>query len=484
MNPGKVEWDEENEPQPDMTRLEQWISRQEDQMRKDIAALIKIPSVADLQEAVPGAPYGKKCREALEQMRTFGQREQMETEDIDGHCLTITAGKGTVEIGIWNHLDVVPEGRGWTYPPYMCTEKDGYLIGRGVQDNKGPAVAVLYAMKYCREKGILKNIKVRQILGCQEESGMTDVEYYLKRKKAPEYSFVADCGFPVCCGEKGHCNVLMETVSTADGILEFSGGTAPNSVPSFAHAATEDKTGQKREEEAVGISGHAAFPDGTQNAIGMLCGKLKTRNLPERTKEALGFVERLSDGGYGEKAGIGCSDEYSGRLTCNPGQAFLHDGHLRIVTDIRYPVTKTTEDFLPELKKEAAGSGVEIIGVEDSRPYYMNPAHPFIQVLMEAWKEVTGLEGRPFVMGGGTYARKIPNAVAFGPGQERSLNKLGLPDGHGNCHCADEAELFENLKNAVKIYVSALEKLDKRVKEIQKLSKIQEDIKNENVSDQ
>lgn len=74
-------------------------------------------------------------------------------------------GKGNVEIGIWNHLDVVPEGKGWIYPPYTCTEKDGYLIGRGVQDNKGPAVAVLYAMKYCREKEILNNIKVRQILG-------------------------------------------------------------------------------------------------------------------------------------------------------------------------------------------------------------------------------------------------------------------------------------------------------------------------------
>ena len=96
----------------------------------------------------------------------------------------------------------------------------------------------------------------------------------------------------------------------------------------------------------------------------------------------------------------------------------------------------------------------------------MNPEQPFIQTLMEAWREVTGLEGRPFVMGGGTYARKIPNAVAFGPGQERNLDRLGLPKGHGNCHCADEAELFEDLKNAVKIYVFALKKLDKRIKEI------------------
>ena len=144
---------------------------------------------------------------------------------------------------------------------------------------------------------------------------------------------------------------------------------------------------------------YAAFPDGTRNAIGILCGKLKMQNFPEQTKRALEFVERVSEGGYGEK----------------------------------------TEDFLPKLKTEAAKSGINIIGIENSRP---------------------------FVMGGGTYARKIPNAVAFGPGQERNLDRLGLPKGHGNCHCADEAELFENLKNAVKIYVFALKKLDKRIKEI------------------
>ena len=56
MNPGKVEWNEENKPQPDMELLEQWISRQEYQMREDIAALIRIPSIADQQEAIPGAP--------------------------------------------------------------------------------------------------------------------------------------------------------------------------------------------------------------------------------------------------------------------------------------------------------------------------------------------------------------------------------------------------------------------------------------------
>ena len=81
--------------------------------------------------------------------------------------------------------------------------------------------------------------------------------------------------------------MLMETVSAVEGIREFDGGTAPNSVPSFAHAVAENKIGQKSEETAVGISGHAAFPDGTQNAIGILCGKLKMQNFPEQTKMSI-----------------------------------------------------------------------------------------------------------------------------------------------------------------------------------------------------
>ena len=79
MNPGKVEWNEENKPQPDMELLEQWISRQEYQMREDIAALIRIPSIADQQEAIPGAPYASIWIE-----RTDGDRRYRRT--LSDYC--------------------------------------------------------------------------------------------------------------------------------------------------------------------------------------------------------------------------------------------------------------------------------------------------------------------------------------------------------------------------------------------------------------
>ena len=440
--------------------IRRWITAQEAAMKQDLSQLVEIPSVATEETDIPGAPFGTQCRRVLEKMREIGMREAFRCEDVDGYCLCLTAGAGMHEIGIWNHLDVVPEGDGWEYPPYECTEKNGYLVGRGVQDNKGPAVAVLYAMKYCCEHGWLRNIRVRQILGCQEESGMKDVDYYLSRYPAPEYSFVADCGFPVCCGEKGHYHVTLRTVQRLGGFKDFSGGTVPNSVPSHAKAVLDDGVHL----EADGIGGHAAFPDGTVNALHVLCQKLEAKKvmqeLPEKTQVAIRFLSEIAEDGYGEALGIACADEISGKLTCNAGVAYLEDGKLTLLLDIRYPVTLTADAFLKKLTDRAGAAGFEVIHTADSAPYYMEKTHPFVRILMNAWRETTQKEGEPFVMGGGTYARKIPRAVAFGPGQERDLSVIGLKEGHGNCHCADEAESVENIKRAVEIYIAAIRKID------------------------
>ncbi len=495
--------------------LKKWLEERERELIGDIAALVRIESVAEngertKTEQAPGdsgrtaeapAPYGAGCRRALERMMELAGKKGLATEDHQGHCLSVCAGQSKTEIGIWNHLDVVPAGEGWLYPPFSCTEKNGYLIGRGVQDNKGPAVAVLYAVWYCAENQLLKNIRVRQILGCQEECGMGDVAWYLEHHRAPEFSFVADCGFPVCCGEKGGFRATLETEKRTDGLLRIQAGTVSNSVPSSASA--EILTGEGwRTLTADGIGGHAAFPEGTVNAVHRLCGKLREWRPPvgadrlwepsaqadqresilraARSPESaahkdqgavlradpgeigriLDFLEEISEDGYGENIGIGCEDELSGRLTCNAGVVSMKEGRLRLELDIRYPVTKEAGDFLPRLQSRAGEAGFRVLEYRDSPPYYMDKSHPFIQLLMDAWREETQLAGEPFVMGGGTYARHIPNAVSFGPGTERDLTVPELPAGHGNCHCADEAEAVENLKQAVIIYVNTLIKID------------------------
>lgn len=442
-----------------MEDLNSWLESHKEKIIEDIGGLVAIESVAEKTCGQAPAPFGDKCRKVLDKMLSYAERDNIAAFDHEGYCGSVLVGEGKEEIGIWSHLDVVPAGGDWRCSPFSMTVKDGCLTGRGVQDNKGPAIAVYYTLKYCKEKKLLKNISVRQIFGCQEECGMSDVEYYLRHNRAPAYSFVADCGFPVCCGEKGICRITLEGQERPEGLMELEGGVVCNSVPDSAKAQLLIK-GEKINISAEGIGGHAASPEGTVNAIAILAEKMKEYDLPEGLKKAVSFLHKAAGNGYGEKIGIGCEDEISGRLTCNAGVVSLEDGKIRLILDIRYPVTIKVDDFLPKLSKEAEKAGFIVAEYSDSRPYYMEKDHPFIGLLMDAWREKTGLDGEPYVMGGGTYARHIPNAVAFGTGMDRDISALGLPEGHGNCHGADETEVLDNLLKAIHIYVNALCKID------------------------
>lgn len=448
------------------SKLDIWLDEERENLLCDITSLVKIESVAQEEDPTSDEPFGSECKKALDQFLYISRRDKMESYNHDGYCASAIIGssnKTKPEIGIWNHLDVVPVGSGWTYPPLKCTIKDGYVIGRGVQDNKGPAMAVHYAMKYCLQQDLIKNIRVRQILGCQEESGMRDVKHYLENEKAPNYSFVADCGFPVCCGEKGHYNVTFKSRNYFSRFKELSAGTAANMIPDEATAVLVTEQGEKTY-QCRGIGGHAAFPPGSKNAIGMLAAKLKkVIGRDKNYLDLLEFLYRTASDGYGRKLGIACEDELSGKLTCNAGILKLERGKTILSLDIRYPITVSGASIKKQLYSEADKSGFDIIKEEDDPPYYMNEKSSFVQTLMSGWKEETGQNDEPFVMGGGTYARKIPNAIGFGPGQDRDFSVLGLSEGHGNCHSADEAESVDNIQKAVKIYVNALVKLDQWV---------------------
>lgn len=440
-----------------MEGLSAWLQDREQQMIEEIGALVGIESVAD-------GRHVEECGKVMDQMTEFARRDGMEAVRHGDHCMSITMGDAGTEIGVWSHLDVVPAKGEWVYTPFSLQVKEGFLIGRGVQDNKGPAVAAYYAMRWCKEKKLLKNIRVRQILGVREEVDMEDVKYYVRNCPVPDYSFVADCGFPVCCGEKGICRVELETQESLGQFIRLEGGTVCNSVPDSA-AVVLSLDGKEMEIHGEGISGHAAAPDNTVNAIGVLADRMLVEDLGEEEKRAVTFLRAASSDGYGEGLGIACEDDLSGRLTCNAGVLSLTEGRIRLVLDIRYPVTIKQEQFMEKLQERAVEAGYSIKKVTDDPPYYREKEDPFVRVLMGAWTAETGQTGEPYVMGGGTYARHIPNAVAFGPGMSWDDTALGLPKGHGNCHCADEAESLENLKYAVHIYVRALVELDQWVGE-------------------
>ena len=424
--------------------LKNWIQKHEEEMLEDIRALVEIPSISEKGDEEN--PYGIYCTKVLKKMEEICTNWGFSIKNYENRCVETSFGSGEKKIGIWGHLDVVPAGEDWIYPPFMCTRKKNFLIGRGVQDNKGPVITFLYAMRFLKEVGFTPTVTFHQILGCNEEQGMEEVEYYLKMAGIPEFSIVTDCSFPVCCGEKGRCKLKIQS-SIVDKRIEYlQGGSSSNSVPDYAWALLD---GKKR--EALGIAGHAAFPGKSKNAIGILCKHL-TEQLPE--ERAVEFLAILGEEGYGKKAGINCEDEVSGTLTCNVGTAELKNGRIEAEIDIRYPVTKRIEEILQRLESLMKKYGYVIKEFEDSPPYYINPEKDMVDMLTHIYREqMPGTDYTPYTMGGGTYARKIPNAVGFGPGMNLDFSALNLPQGHGPCHSADESQDIKKLEKALEVYV-------------------------------
>ena len=288
---------------------------------------------------------------------------------------------------------------------------------------------------------------------------MVDAGWYVTQRRAPDWSFVADCCFPVCCGEKGICRIALRSEKIMERIKDISGGTAVNSVPAHA-AAVLEHDGELVSIEAEGISGHAAFPEGTENAVKLLAEQLMTYPLGEKEYKMAEFLGKICADGYGIGLGIACEDSLSGRLTCNCGLIRSREGAVILQLDIRYPVTFSGAQIIEKVSTAAEEGGFRITETEDDPPFYLEPGLPFIQILMEAYQEETKERKLPYVMGGGTYARRIPHAVAFGPGMGADMRELKLPEGHGGCHSADEAQSVSNLQKAIRIYVQAIEKLN------------------------
>ncbi|MDI9460791.1 MAG: Sapep family Mn(2+)-dependent dipeptidase, partial [Bacillota bacterium] len=217
-----------------------------DSYREDIVSmtkeLITFPSVFEESENEQ-EPFGKPINDAL--LAVLGLAEEMGfvTRNYDGYVGTVQWGDAGKQIGILSHIDVVPVGTGWSYPPFEGTEVDGALYGRGSVDDKGPLVAALFAMKAVRDSKLPVKNHVRHIIGADEESGMRCLQYYLQREEAPWGGFSPDAEFPVIHAEKGILRFDVESewevADTTDAgikLIAITGGSKVNMVPAQAAA--------------------------------------------------------------------------------------------------------------------------------------------------------------------------------------------------------------------------------------------------------
>lgn len=436
---------------------------------RDIARLVAIDSVEG--EPEENAPFGKGPAKALDEALKITEELGLEGYNCEGKMGYALLGENSDKyLATITHLDVVPAGEGWKEDPFKMRRKDGWIIGRGVMDDKGPSVLCLYALKYLKEHNVPLKYPVRALLGVNEETGMLDVEHYLANYPAPLFCFSPDANFPLCNGEKGIFQGKIVSKMPLGNIVDIKGGVAANVIPDKVRAkvkaeklaSTENVEAVELEKglwslEAKGIGGHASLPEGTRNAIGVMVDYLLDNKVADENEEKfLSFLKLLHDDWTGAKLGVAADDGRFEPLTIVGGVIGIEDGHIFQSLDSRFP-TNTNGAKITAQIQEKAGDVAEVMMLRESEPFYMSLDNPAVQICINSYNDVTGENAKPYTIGGGTYARDFPNAVSFGPEHP----ERPMPDFAGPIHGAEEGASEEYLIEALKVYILALMELQK-----------------------
>lgn len=417
---------------------------------KFLTDLIAIRSVGADPEG--DLPYGKAAFSALEFFLNTAKDTGMRTGIIDNRVGYVEIGPEDTDklVGIVCHLDVVPEGTGWNTDPFTLTlTDDGYLCGRGITDDKGPAAASFFAMRRLLKSGEPLKTRIRLILGTDEERTCSCVECYAEKGEIPAFAITPDAEFPVIYAEKGILNVKVFTDEPSK-ITAFA-GNATNMVPASAEAVI---SGIRH--EASGVPSHASRPELGVNAIFELVRSLGENELEQ--SPVLSYIRsKLADRAASEYTGCAITDD-SGEITGNPSVLRAGSDGESITIDIRYPVTASKEDILAHFAEEASGYGLKVTETNHMAPLYKEKDTPEIKMLTSVWSkymdrydgfksEYAGMFTEPLAIGGGTYARHMPNTIAFG---------MQAPWQQDQCHQANERRKLTDFETDIDILEEAI----------------------------
>ena len=408
----------------------------------DLQALIRIPSVSR-GEPKAGMPYGEQVYAALQKAREIAKKLGFEKVwDVEGRCGVVEYGEGDEIVAIMAHLDVVPEGTGWKYPPYGAEIHDGAMYGRGTADDKGAAVSALYALYALKESGAKMRRRVRILLGCDEERGSTGMERYREVEGEPTMAFTPDATYPVVNSEMNISHMTFEKkYPTA---VRARVGTAMNVIPGTAESAVPALS-------LTGKEGHASMPDHADNALMKLVKALSEAELPPADKETFqGLVGLLYGFNHGEGLGVDFTDA-SGRLTLAPTVLTADEGGVTVGFDCRYPASMTFDALTGPIDERMGRLGFAVKERSNSLGHYIAPDTELVSTLMDVYGELSGdRESKPLSIGGGTYAREFKNAVAVG---------VTRPDRPDLCHIANENILLSEMLFNTRFMAECLKRL-------------------------
>ncbi len=464
--------------------IKTYFKEHRDEIVSIMRELVAIPSIRGEREE--GAPFGKECAKMLEKTEELYKENGFSTElhKDKGYLLSFLPGEKSETIGLFAHSDVVPVGNDWTYTePFTMIEKDGFLFGRGVSDNKAGILVSLFAARAIRDLKLPLKRGLLLFTGSNEESGMEDVMAFAKEQPMPAVCLVPDVSFPGIGGEPNMLRFWADVPMPDGEIISFVGGNAFNIVMGEAKATLiyskelyESLLSLKTDALSVGVSGdaieliakgapkHVLDPEDSVNAASLIVEALLTcPYICNAQKEALQKAQKLIQSPYGEGFGIASEDPDFSKLVCANGMVSYQDNVLSFSFDTRYSPRLNAEKLEADVINCLESQGIVMrLDMHDSG-YIHEKDSPLIATICEVYERVTGITGTSVsVTRGGTYSRHLKNSVSVGMENFRE-RPFAFPAGHGGPHQADECISIEGLLEAMEIVTEMILAVDRRV---------------------
>ena len=457
-------------------QIHNWMAGREDEFVEALAPLVAVNSITG--EAAPGMPFGPGPAEALKLALELAEKWGMKTSEDDGYVGLADLNDKEDLLHILAHLDIVAAGDGWDTDPFTLVRDGDIIYGRGTDDDKGPAVASLLAMRCIKELGIPLKGNVKMILGTDEESGSKDLKHYFASHPFAPHSVTPDTCFPVTNVEKAaycpqfSCNWEKQP-EAANQLLLVKGGIRVNVAPGNCTVKIRDLTAADvaaaveevssfsgvefavSEEngvltiDATGVPAHAARPFEGKSAITAMLALLVKLPLAEdaalKTVKALNKLFPYGDH-YGEALGIAMEDEIAGKTTVTLSLLEIGAEGFSAQFDSRDSLAATPENTKAVVEQVFGNLGWNCTGA-------FNPAHvvdgdsPFVKTLLDTYEEFSGRKAYCEAIGGGTYVHHIPGGVAYGAGEH---------DFPSNLHSANERAKISQLLLTAEIYAAVI----------------------------
>ena len=420
--------------------LEKYFDSHMDEILSDLNDILSIES--SFSEPKEGKPFGEGSAKALAWGMSQGEKLGLNVKNFNNYAVSMTYGDGEPVLGILSHLDTVPASPdGWSFPPFAATLSDGVIYGRGSIDDKGPSVAVLWAVKALQELNVPLSKGFRIIFGGNEEQGCEDIAYYETQEAFPPMVFTPDGSFPVLNCEKGMVHLTFSAPLDDDNIKEISSNKTINAIPD--KCAVTYKNG---EVSYNGRPAHGSRPENGDNAVTKFLADYKGGSALLKALAAM-----FPHGEYdGKTIGLGFSDDVSGVMTCALTCLNTENGRLTGGIDIRFPIDRTYEEISGIITKALENAGFATDDCSGMEPHYVSADSPFVRTLLDVYEDVKGERGEPVAEGGITYVHNTEGGVAFG---------AEFPWENNNMHGIDEHISLETFRYNLNMYANAIARL-------------------------